>query len=249
MNYRFLIQYDGSRYKGWQKQGNTSQTIQGKLEAVLEKLAGCPVEVHGSGRTDAGVHAYGQTANAHFQTNLEPEEIRDYLNRYLPEDIAVLEVSKVHPRFHSRLHAQEKTYCYRIHTSPVRDVFTRKYVHAMTEEFDVPAMRKAATVLAGEHDFTSFCGRNRFKKSKVRVISHIQIEETEKELVLSFTGNGFLPYMVRILTGTLVEVGLGRRPADSMEEILEARNREAAGMTMPPQGLALVSVTYGKYAD
>ncbi len=244
MNYRFLIQYDGSRYSGWQKQGNTDKTIQGKLENVLSILAGTQVEVHGSGRTDAGVHAYGQTANAHFQTDLPVSGIRDYLNQYLPEDIAVLEVTAVHPRFHSRLNASRKTYCYRIRTNPVKDVFDRKYVYSMEGPFDVSAMRKAAELLTGTHDFTSFCGNRRMKKSAVRTIYEIRIEETQDELRFWYTGDGFLQYMVRIITGTLAETGLGKREAGSMTEILEAKNRDAAGMTMPPQGLALMDVVY-----
>ncbi len=244
MNYRFLIQYDGSRYSGWQKQGNTDKTIQGKIESVLSKMTGGLVELHGSGRTDAGVHAYGQIANAHFQTDLSDTEIRDYLNRYLPEDIAVLKVSAAHPRFHSRLNAAKKTYCYRIRTNPLRDVFVRKYTYSIKGPFDVPAMRQAAQLLMGTHDFTSFCGNRRMKKSAVRTIYEIRIDEMADELDLWFTGDGFLQYMVRILSGTLVEVGLGKRAADSMTEILNAENRDAAGVTLPAQGLALMHVVY-----
>ncbi len=244
MNYRFIIQYDGTRYSGWQKQGNTDQTIQGKLEAVLEKLAGEPVEVHGSGRTDAGAHACGQAANAHFHTERSCGQIKDFLNRYLPQDIAVLDVRTAPHRFHSRLNAKRKTYCYRIHTGQVRDVFTRKYTHHMAQDFDLEAMRAAAALLTGTHDFTSFCGNRRFKKSPVRTITQILIEQKDQELQLWFTGDGFLQNMVRILTGTLAEVGMGKRPADSMTDILEAKNREAAGEALPAQGLTLMSVSY-----
>lgn len=244
MNYRFIIQYDGTRYSGWQKQGNTDQTIQGKLEAALEKLAGEPVEVHGSGRTDAGAHACGQAANAHFHTDRTCAQIRDFLNRYLPQDIAVLEVRTARYRFHSRLNAKQKTYCYRIHTGPVRDVFTRRYTHHIAGELDLDAMRTAAAALAGTHDFTSFCGNRRFKKSPVRTITQIRIEQSGQELQFWYTGDGFLQNMVRILTGTLVEVGLGERPADSMADILEAKNRDAAGAAMPAEGLTLMSVSY-----
>lgn len=246
MNYKFVIQYDGTKYSGWQKQGNTDRTIQGKLEAVLEKLAGEPVEVHGSGRTDAGAHACGQAANAHFHTERSCEQIRDFMNRYLPQDIAVLEVRTAHHRFHSRLNATEKTYCYRIHTGPVRDVFTKRYTHHMAEEFDLDAMRTAAASLIGTHDFTSFCGNRRFKKSPVRTLSQIRIEQKGQELQLWFSGDGFLQNMVRIITGTLVEVGTGKRPADSMTDILEAKNRDAAGAAVPAQGLTLMSVSYEK---
>lgn len=243
-NYRFIIQYDGTRYKGWQKQGNTDETIQGKLEAVLGRLAGEPVEVHGSGRTDAGVHALGQVANAHLETALTQTELRDYLNQYLPEDIAVLEVQEVSPRFHSRLNAAAKTYRYRIHTGPVPDVFSRRYVCPVAGTLDVTAMREAAGQLVGTHDFTSFCGNRRFKKSPVRTITEIRIEIRKDELDIWYTGDGFLQNMVRILTGTLVEVGQGRRPADSMAQALAAKNRDAAGITMPARGLALIHVFY-----
>ncbi len=246
MNYRFLIQYDGSRYSGWQKQGNTQKTIQGKIESVLEKMTGTPVELQASGRTDAGVHAYGQVANAHFKTELSFEEIRDYLNRYLPEDIAVLEVVSAHPRFHSRLNASAKTYRYRIRTSPVKDVFSRKYACSMAGPFDADRMRRAAALLTGTHDFTSFCGNRRMKKSAVRTIYDIHIEETKDELVMWFTGDGFLQNMVRILAGTLAETGLGKRTPESMTDILEAKNRDAAGITMSAHGLALMQADYEK---
>ena len=174
INYKMILQYDGSRYSGWQVQGNTEQTIQGKLQSVLEKMTGEEIEIHGSGRTDAGVHAMGQVANFKLQSAYEPEEIKRYCNQYLPEDIVVLEVSEVPLRFHSRLNAVKKTYCYRIFLGEKPDVFRRKYVTPVAENLNINKMKAAAEVLLGTHDFTSFCGNRHFKKSAVRTIYEIR---------------------------------------------------------------------------
>lgn len=243
-NYKLLIQYDGTRYRGWQELGDTEQTIQGKLSAVLSVMAGEPVEIIGSGRTDAGVHARGQVANVHLNGQWEPLEIRDYLNQYLPEDIAVLSVEQVDERFHSRYHATEKTYLYRIHTGMVPEVFERKYVYHYQTPLDVAAMRRAAEYLVGTHDFKTFCGNRKMKKSTVRTIYEIRIEEKANELLIFFTGNGFLQNMVRILTGTLIEIGDGRKTPEDMAQMIEAKNRDAAGYTAPACGLTLFSVAY-----
>ncbi|WP_199535078.1 MULTISPECIES: tRNA pseudouridine(38-40) synthase TruA [unclassified Roseburia] len=244
MNYKMILQYDGSRYSGWQVQGNTEQTIQGKLQSVLEKMTGEEIEIHGSGRTDAGVHAMGQVANFKLQSAYEPEEIKRYCNQYLPEDIVVLEVSEVPLRFHSRLNAIKKTYCYRIFLGEKPDVFRRKYVTPVAENLDINKMKAAAEVLLGTHDFTSFCGNRHFKKSAVRTIYEIRLEEKTDELDIYFTGNGFLQNMVRILTGTLLEVGTGKQEVCEMKEILEGRNRSLAGTMAAAKGLVLVNVEY-----
>lgn len=243
-NYKMILQYDGSRYSGWQVQGNTEQTIQGKLQSVLEKMTGEEIEIHGSGRTDAGVHAMGQVANFKLQSAYEPEEIKRYCNQYLPEDIVVLEVSEVPLRFHSRLNAIKKTYCYRIFLGEKPDVFRRKYVTPVAENLDINKMKAAAEVLLGTHDFTSFCGNRHFKKSAVRTIYEIRLEEKKDELDIYFTGNGFLQNMVRILTGTLLEVGTGKQEVCEMKEILEGRNRSLAGTMAAAKGLVLVNVEY-----
>ncbi|MGI6096222.1 MAG: tRNA pseudouridine(38-40) synthase TruA [Lachnospiraceae bacterium] len=241
-NYGLWIAYDGTRYDGWQRQGNTENTIQGKLEEVLGRMTGFPVEVQGAGRTDAGVHAKGQRASVHLETEKSPEEIKDYLNHYLPEDIAVLQVEPVPDRFHARLHAEKKLYCYRIGTK--KEVFERKYRYPFYEKLDVEAMRSAAGLLCGTHDFKSFCANKKMKKSTVRTIYTIQVTELEDELQMEFCGNGFLYHMVRILAGTLIEVGLHKRTPESMCEILEAKNRQAAGETAPARGLTLEWVAY-----
>ena len=159
MNYRLNIQYDGTRYAGWQRQTVARDTIQGKIEDVLGRMTGEKVEIAGAGRTDAGVHARGQVANVHLPEGRSAEEIRDYLNGYLPEDICVTEVSEVSERFHSRLHAGAKTYLYRISTNSVSNVFERKYIYDLNEPLDVERMKDAAEYLIGEHDFQSFCAR------------------------------------------------------------------------------------------
>lgn len=247
-NYKMILQYDGTRYDGWQKQGNTDQTIQGKLEMVLEKLVGKPVEVHGSGRTDAGVHALGQAANFFLQetdsADGDPESIKAYLNQYLPEDIMVVEVSKVEERFHSRLHAVRKTYLYQIETSVRKNVFERKYVYGLGKKLNINRMRQAAELLIGQHDFKGFCSNKRMKKSTVRTLENIIIEEMGSKVLIRYVGNGFLYNMVRILTGTLIEVGLGMRSVESVGEILELKDRQAAGYTAPAEGLFLEQVDY-----
>ena len=244
MNYKLTIQYDGTRYDGWQRQGNTDNTLQGRLEGVLSRMAGSPVEIQGAGRTDAGVHARGQVASVHLPQPFPPQEIMDYVNHYLPEDIAVVGVEEVEERFHARLSAKGKEYRYHIRMGRVPDVFARKYCYRVEDPLDVEAMRQAAQALEGRHDFRSFCGNRRFKKSTVREIFHIGVEACGNNLTLIYRGNGFLYNMVRILTGTLLEVGLGQRPPESMGEILAARDRSAAGKTAPAQGLVLEEVFY-----
>ena len=243
-NIKLLIQYDGTRYSGWQSQEHTDKTIQGKIQAVLEQLLGEPVELQGSGRTDAGVHALGQVANFRTESGFSPLEIVRYVNQYLPEDIAVLEAAEVDIRFHSRLNAVRKTYVYRIWNSSVPNVFERKYLYRIEEELDVQAMRQAAGLLCGTHDFRAFCSNKRMKKSTVRTLESIVIEQEGAELRMAFTGNGFLYNMVRILTGTLIEVGLHKRQAGEMTELLASRDREQAGFTAPAKGLFLKQVEY-----
>ncbi len=244
MNYKAILQYEGTRYRGWQTQGNTENTIQGKLEALLTKMAGEPVEVNGSGRTDAGVHAVGQVISFRCKTENTPEEICRYMNEYLPEDIAVLSVEKAAPRFHARLNAVRKTYVYRIWNAPVRNVFRRRFTTWIQKPLDLDAMEQAAALLCGTHDYRAFCSLKKFKKSTVRTIEKIEIGKMGQEIRISYTGDGFLYHMVRILTGTLVEVGLGLRKPEEMTEILEGQDRAKAGRLMPPEGLTLENVEY-----
>ena len=243
-NYKITIQYDGSRYKGWQVQKSTDMTIQGKLQDVLSTMAGQEIEVIGSGRTDAGVHAYGQVANFHMPDRFSAQEILDYLNHYLPMDIAVLNIEEVGERFHARFNAISKTYVYRIHTSNIPNVFERKYMYTYTPKLDVKRMRQAADYLLGTHDFAAFCGNSKMKKSTVRTIMDIIIEEMEYEIRISYTGDGFLQQMIRIMTGTLIEVGNGMKRPEDILQILESKNRSNAGYTVPAEGLQLKGVQY-----
>lgn len=243
-NYKMTIAYDGSRYFGWEHQPNTDMTIQGKLEAVLSRMTDSPAEVIGAGRTDAGVHARAMTANVHLDTDMTPEEICEYMNRYLPEDICVREVRKASERFHSRYNALGKNYCYTCYVGAQKPVFNRKYVYVPEEIPDVDRMRQAAEYLVGTHDYASFCGNPRMKKSTVRTVDKIEITQKGAYLNLNFHGTGFLQHMVRILTGTLLEVGFGKRTPESMPELIEAKSRSLAGFTAPAKGLCLVKVDY-----
>lgn len=244
MNYKMIIAYDGSRYYGWEHQPNTELTIQGKLENVLSVMTGSKVEVIGAGRTDAGVHAKGMVVNAHMDTDMSEEEICVYMNRYLPDDICVREVKVASDRFHSRYNAMGKTYCYTCYIGDLKPVFNRKYVYIPDKKPDVSLMRKAAEYLVGEHDFKSFCGNPKMKKSTVREIYDIDITVSGSYLNLTYHGSGFLQYMIRILSGTLLEVGFGKRSPESMTELLELKDRSKAGFTAPAKGLCLLKVDY-----
>lgn len=243
-NYKLTIQYDGTRYNGWQRQGNTENTIQGKLNEIIGKYLGEEIDVAGSGRTDAGVHAYGQVANFKTAKFLDKDKFLMEINSYLPKDIRVMKVESVDERFHARLSAVSKTYEYVIDNGPVADVFSRKYSYRLEQSLDVEKMRKAAERLTGTHDYISFCGNKKFKKSSVRTVTDITITEANGKITIAFTGDGFLQNMVRIMVGTLIEVGLGKRKAESMTDILLAKNREVAGMMVPSEGLFLKVVEY-----
>lgn len=242
-NYKLTLSYDGSRYYGWEHQPN-KDTVQGKLEAVLSRMCDAPVEVIGAGRTDAGVHAKAMVANAWMETDRSPDEIRDYMNHYLPDDICADEVKEAAERFHARYRAVGKTYCYTCYVGATKPVFNRRYVTVLDFQPDVEAMQAAAKLLEGEHDFRSFCSNPRMKKSTVRLVDSIEIVRRKDYLYFNFHGTGFLQNMVRILVGTLLEVGAGRMEAQRVGEILDALDRTQAGPTAPPGGLCLVKVDY-----
>ncbi len=242
-NLRLDICYDGTRYRGWQRLPGKDDTIQGKLETTLSRILGEPIEISGSGRTDAGVHARGQVANFHCESAMPTGEILAQLRRYLPEDIGIYSCKDVSPRFHARLNAREKTYRYRIWNSEEPCVFDRRYVAVMPEALDLSAMEQAAEYLCGEHDFSAFCGNAKMKKSTVRFLRAIEISRQGREIQICFTGNGFLHNMVRILAGTLIEVGRGTRSADSIPQLFGGKRAEA-GFLAPAQGLCLEEVRY-----
>ena len=242
-NIRLLICYDGTRYKGWQRLSGVENTIQGKLEQTLSKLLDAEIEISGSGRTDAGAHAVGQVANFHCESELSCEEILSGLRRYLPEDIGIESCQEASPRFHARLNCKSKTYRYRIWNSDKPCVFQRRFVYVMPEQLNIEKMREAAGHFVGEHDFSAFCANKKMKKSTVRRIDDIAITREGEELVLSFTGDGFLYNMVRIMVGTLIEVGLGKRSVESVCRLFGGK-REEAGYLVPAQGLCLMEVNY-----
>lgn len=248
--YKCTVSYEGTRYNGWQKQGNTSNTIQGKIEEILSRMLDETIEIFGSGRTDAGVHALGQVFHFHSQVNvLEEYSSSDFLttfNSFLPKDIRVLAIEECDLRFHARLNAKEKTYRYQIDISTFGNLFLRNTSHHVNKELDINAMKKGASYLLGTHDFKSFCSNKRMKKSSIRTIYQIDITKdlSNELLILSYTGNGFLYNMVRIMTGTLIEIGLGLRAPEDILSALDSCDRGLAGHTAPPQGLFLVSVSY-----
>ena len=240
---RLDICYAGTRYRGWQRLSGEDNTIQGKIERTLSWILEEDIEISGSGRTDAGVHARGQVANFHCESTMSSDEILRQLRKYLPEDIGILSCKDCSERFHARLNAKEKTYQYRIWNSEMPCVFERRFVTVMPEKLDVEAMGRAAEHFLGQHDFGAFCGNPKFKKSTVRFIRSLNVERVGEEIRITVTGNGFLHNMVRIIVGTLVEVGRGERKPDSIPELFGAK-RAAAGFLVPPQGLCLMEVIY-----
>lgn len=242
-NLRLDICYDGTRYKGWQRLAGDDHTIQGKLEQILSRLLQERIEVSGSGRTDAGTHALGQVANFHCQSSMTCDEILSGLRMYLPEDIGVYSCRNVSERFHARLNAKTKTYRYRLWNSDYPCVFDRKYVYINPVPLDIDKMRKAAQLYIGTHDFSAFCGNKNMKKSTVRMIQSFDIERRGEEITFTVTGNGFLQHMVRIMVGTLLEVGSDKRTPDSIPALFGGV-RSDAGPAVPACGLCLMEVTY-----
>lgn len=243
-NFMLTLSYDGSRYRGWQKQGNTENTIQQKLEELLSRTLEQSIEVNGSGRTDAGAHAKMQVASFKADTQLDAPTLLCRIRAYLPEDIAALELCEAEPRFHARLSCTGKTYVYRVWNSPVPNVFERRFMYRIDERLDLEAMRAASSLLLGSHDFSAFCSNKRMKKSAVRRIDGIRIEQLGSEVRFTLSGNGFLYNMVRIIVGTLLEVGAGRMTPEEVAAALSSRDRANAGPTAPAQGLCLEEVRY-----
>lgn len=242
-NLRLDICYDGTRYRGWQRLSNTDNTIQAKLETTLGRILGEPVEISASGRTDAGTHAMGQVVSFHCESAMPCEELLAKLRSYLPEDIGIYSCKNASPRFHARLNAKTKTYVYRVWNSDAPCVFERKYVYIDPRDMDMERMRKAAEDYLGEHDFSAFCANKNARKSTVRYIESFTITRRGNELVFTVTGNGFLHHMVRIMVGTLLEIGRGERPVDSIPA-LYGGNRSEAGELIPACGLCLMEVRY-----
>lgn len=242
-NYKIVLSYDGGRYEGWQRQ-NGRLTIQETVEECISAICGEKVKVIASGRTDGGVHAMAQTANFHTTRQQKPEQLKTQGNRCLPEDIKILQAEQVDNYFHSRYDALEKTYCYTVDIRERPRVFTRRYAYAFPEKINVSQMRRAADMLIGVHDFRSFSSEKRKEKDTVRNLKNIVIREEKGYIRFYFTGEGFLYHMVRILTGTLLEIGTGKRKPEEIPEIFRAKNRFQAGFMAPAHGLMLLEVKY-----
>ena len=243
-NFKLTLCYDGGRYDGWQRQGNTENTIQSKMETLLSRLLGQNIEIAGSGRTDAGVHALAQVCSFRAETELDCDTLLREIRRYLPEDIGAVSLEEAPPRFHARLSCREKTYVYRIWNSDEPNVFERRYMLALPQSLDTEAMREAAEALVGERDFSSFCANRRMKKTAVRKLKNVRIDKHGCEIRITLTADGFLYNMVRIIVGTLIEVGEGKREAGEMASVLASLDRLEAGPTAPAHGLTLWEVKY-----
>lgn len=243
-NLRMTIEYDGTGYYGWQRQRGDI-TIQQVLEETLRRITGEKVTLHGSSRTDAGVHALQQVAHFRTSSRIPERNLLMGLNSLIPRNIVVKDLAEVDDDFHARYSAKSKTYFYRIYNSPVRAALQRNYCWCVFKPLDAGAMAEAASVLLGVHDFTAFCSAQRDVKSTVREVYAATVErEGGSFLKFSIEANGFLRHMVRTIVGTLVEVGKGKFTPMDFREILESRDRARAGMTAPPQGLFLAGVKY-----
>ena len=243
-NYKMVIQYDGGRYKGWQRLGGSENTIQGKIESVLSEMVGEAIEITGSSRTDAGVHALAQVANFKTDKDFSPAEVREYLNKYLPQDISVTEVSLAHGSFHARYNAWEKTYLYKIWNREYPNPFMRKYSMHVEQKLDIERMEAAAGYFIGEHDFTAFTNAKSKSKSMVRTIYSIEIAEYDGFIDVRISGDGFLHNMVRRIVGTMIEVGLGKLDTGSIPSILGSKERKAAGYIAEACGLYLERIDF-----
>ena len=242
-NYKMTIAYDGTKYQGWQRQSNTELTIQGILETTISRLIGYGVEIDGSGRTDGGVHALGQVANVKLSGKIDATDFQRKLNEMLPEDIWIRQVELVKNSFHSRYSAKSKTYEYLVDQREKPCVFTRKYCYHFSKKLDRNAMQKAVDLLIGTHDFGGFTDK-KDEKSMVRTIYRIEILEESGKIRFVFHGDGFLYHTVRILAGTLLEIGNGEKEPEVIRQIFKSKNRAEAGFLAPANGLCLKEVLY-----
>ena len=249
MNYRLLIQYDGTDFHGWQIQAGL-RTVQGELTRVLSLLEGREVTIHGSGRTDAGVHAEGQVANFQLQREISAGKLRNAINGNLAGDLRVLRVDVVPDDFHARYSATGKTYCYRVVTGPVMSPFWLRYAMQESRDLDLGRMRQCAKRFLGQHDWTAFSAAQSEVESRVRTITQLEIERGDDlrrrcELIeFTVSANGFLRYMVRSIVGTLMAVGRGEIDQQTVERAISEGDRSLVGPTAPAHGLTLVSVQY-----
>ncbi|MFW6034953.1 MAG: tRNA pseudouridine(38-40) synthase TruA [Halothermotrichaceae bacterium] len=243
-NIKIILEYDGAGYSGWQIQKNTSQTIQQKVQDVLTSINKTQVKVIGAGRTDKGVHAYGQTANFNLDVPIPVARIPRALNRLLPEDIVCRSAEEVEEDFHARYDAKGKKYRYYILNRKCPSAFKRNYVYHFIHRLDFPKIKKAAKFFEGTHDFNAFQSSGSSVTDTVRTIKSIELQQINQELIIEIVGNGFLYNMVRIIVGTLIEVGMGKIKLADVATIISEGNRKNAGFTVPAAGLFLVEVYY-----
>jgi len=243
-NFKITIEYDGSAYHGWQSQA-TGLTIQDEIEKALMTMTGKRVVLTGSGRTDAGVHAFGQAANFHCDTALDPEVIQRGLNGLMPEDIVITACKQVPDKFHARYDVKSKTYHYRILNRTLPASIFRQYAWHIRKKLDLDAMRSALSHIIGTHDFKAFEGSGSPRANTIRCVMHADLVELEDGyMVFEIEGDGFLRFMVRNIVGTLVDVGLGKITSDDFNRILASKDRKLAGATAPAHGLFLMRVKY-----
>ena len=244
-NFKLTIEYDGTRYHGWQRQPNGA-TIQQEIETAAETITCRKISLTGSGRTDAGVHALGQVANFICDTRIEPEEMRSGLNSILPDNIVIRQCRLAPLQFHARFDAQSKIYCYHIANQPIRPAINRQYAWWIRTPMDLHAMRAAAALLLGEHDFKSFEGAGSPRSHTVRSIMSTEIaQRPDGQIRFTIQADGFLRYMVRNIVGSLAAVGLNKLDVPGFHDILNAKDRSLAAATAPPHGLFLIKVQYG----
>ena len=249
MNYKLVLQYDGTDFHGWQVQEDL-RTVQGELTSALSLIDGRSVSVHGSGRTDAGVHAEGQVANVDIQREISPEKLRSAINGNVGRDMRVLTVNTAADDFHARYSALEKTYVYRIVTGPVISPFWSRYAHHDARRLDLERMKQAGGLFLGKHDWTAFSAAQSDVEDRVRTLTRLEVlpradERLRGSLIeIRVSADGFLRYMVRAIAGTLMALGRGELDCDAIGEAIETGNRPLAAVTAPAHGLTLLSVRY-----
>lgn len=242
-NIKLLIEYDGKDFNGWQKQKN-KLNIQGSIEQAIYQVTGEMIELKGSGRTDAGVHALGQVANFKTNSKIPIDKFAIAINTKLKKSIRIIQAEEVDERFHSRLSCKKKTYRYIINNSIQGTAIYRNLETNIPIKLDVSKMQEASKYFIGEHDFKAFKASGTSNKSSIRTIYNAKVYKNEERIYIELTGNGFLYNMVRIIAGTLVEVGMGKILPEEIIKIIESKERVNAGKTLPPQGLYLVKVEY-----
>lgn len=243
-NIKMNLTFDGSRYSGWQRLGDDDNTIQGKLEDLLTRMTDEKINVIGCSRTDKGVHAKAYVCNFFTDSNMSLDEMEEYINRYLPDDIVTYNLGEVDDRYHSRYNAKSKLYRYTIDNNKYQDVFTRRYTSPIAETLDLRLMQEAASYLIGTHDFAAFTTMKSKKKSTIKTIMDIQITKEDNYIYIDYEGDGFLHNMIRIITGTLIRVGKKELSPKDIKNILEAKDRSIAGPMIEAKGLCLLEVRY-----